>query len=76
MQRYKGRVKSFFVAGKKFQKSCFLSDFSRNKALKSLFSAFFTAFACVFMYTPIHIYMYSRPHEYNEIIYGMGKIHN
>lgn len=42
----------------------------------SLYSAFFTAFACVFMYTPIHIYMYSRPHEYNEIIYGMGKIHN
>lgn len=44
-----------------------------KKGFKESLFRHFTAFECVFMYTPIHIYMYSRPHEYNEIIYGMGK---
>lgn len=47
-----------------------------KKGFKESLFRHFTAFECVFMYTPIHIYMCSRPHEYNEIIYGMGEIHN
>lgn len=52
-------MKSFFVARKKFQKSCFLSDFSRNKALKSLF---FGILQLLHVYSCTHLYIYTCVH--------------
>ena len=59
-------MKSFFVARKKFQKSGFWGDLSRKKGFKESLFRHFTALIGVFMYTPIHIYMYSRPQDQQQ----------
>ena len=56
----------FFRGKKKVSKKLFFEWFFLKKGLKESLFRHFTALECVFMYTPIHIYMYSRPHDQQQ----------
>ena len=56
----------FFRGKKKVSKKLFFEWFFLKKGLKESLFRHFTALECVFMYTPIHIYMYSRPQDQQQ----------
>lgn len=64
----------FFRSRKKVSKKLFFERFFQKKGFKESLFRHFAAFECVFMYTPIHIYIYSRPHDQQLSFAGFSTI--